>query len=235
MCGRFTLFEPDKVLAKEFGVSDFPPRSPRYNIAPPAHRGCTCRPRGKRTRACTSPLGPHTLLVERSGDRQPPHQRSGRNRQPKAVLPQCVQAASLPDPRQRVLRVAAMGAWKQPYFVRMRDGHPFAFAGYGTGGKPRRGRCRDVRDLDNRRERRPGPDPRPDAGDPSSYEYARWLDPSLKDTDSLAPLLVPFPPEGMVAFPVNPRVNTPSVDDEKCIALFRRHPNFPGPILTCYP
>jgi len=34
MCGRFTLFEPDKVLAKEFGVSDFPSRSPRYNIAP---------------------------------------------------------------------------------------------------------------------------------------------------------------------------------------------------------
>jgi len=49
-------------------------------------------------------------------------------------------------------------------------------------------------------------------------EYARWLDPSLKDTDSLAPLLVPFPPEDMVAFPVNPRVNAPSVDDEKCIA-----------------
>jgi len=34
MCGRFTLFEPDNVLAREFGVSDFPPRSPRYNIAP---------------------------------------------------------------------------------------------------------------------------------------------------------------------------------------------------------
>lgn len=28
MCGRFTLFEPDKVLAKEFGVSDLPRRSP---------------------------------------------------------------------------------------------------------------------------------------------------------------------------------------------------------------
>jgi len=24
MCGRFTLFEPDKVLAREFGVSDVP-------------------------------------------------------------------------------------------------------------------------------------------------------------------------------------------------------------------
>jgi putative SOS response-associated peptidase YedK len=49
-------------------------------------------------------------------------------------------------------------------------------------------------------------------------EYDRWLDPSLLNTDSLAPLLVPFPPEGMLAFPVSPRVNAPSIDDEGCIA-----------------
>jgi putative SOS response-associated peptidase YedK len=49
-------------------------------------------------------------------------------------------------------------------------------------------------------------------------EYARWLDPALLDTDSLASLLVPFPPEEMLALPVSPRVNTPTVDDEKCIA-----------------
>ncbi len=34
MCGRFTLFEPDKILSREFGVSGFPTLSPRYNIAP---------------------------------------------------------------------------------------------------------------------------------------------------------------------------------------------------------
>jgi len=34
MCGRFTLFEADKVLSKEFGVPNIPPLSPRYNIAP---------------------------------------------------------------------------------------------------------------------------------------------------------------------------------------------------------
>ena len=49
-------------------------------------------------------------------------------------------------------------------------------------------------------------------------EYDRWLDPSLKDPGSLAPLLVPFPPEEMLAFPVSPRVNAPSTDDEGCIA-----------------
>ena len=34
MCGRFTLFEADNILSREFGVSGFPPQSPRYNIAP---------------------------------------------------------------------------------------------------------------------------------------------------------------------------------------------------------
>jgi putative SOS response-associated peptidase YedK len=48
-------------------------------------------------------------------------------------------------------------------------------------------------------------------------EYARWLDPGLLNTDSLAPLLVPVPPEEMLAFPVSPRVNAPAVDDEKCV------------------
>jgi putative SOS response-associated peptidase YedK len=48
--------------------------------------------------------------------------------------------------------------------------------------------------------------------------YARWLDPALQDTDSLAPLLAPFPPEAMFAFPVSPRVNAPTADDERCMA-----------------
>lgn len=51
-----------------------------------------------------------------------------------------------------------------------------------------------------------------------STEYARWLDPLHRDADSLAPLLAPFPPEEMIAFPVSTRVNAPTVDDERCIA-----------------
>jgi putative SOS response-associated peptidase YedK len=56
-------------------------------------------------------------------------------------------------------------------------------------------------------------------------EYARWLDPALQNTDSLGPLLVPFPPEDMMAFPVSTRVNAPSVDDEKCIAPLASSPD----------
>jgi putative SOS response-associated peptidase YedK len=34
VCGRFTLLEADKILAKEFGISAFPSLSPRCNITP---------------------------------------------------------------------------------------------------------------------------------------------------------------------------------------------------------
>ena len=52
----------------------------------------------------------------------------------------------------------------------------------------------------------------------SRAEYEKWLDPALTDTDSLVPLLAPFPRDEMVAYPVSPRVNVPSTDDEECIA-----------------
>ena len=34
MCGRFTLFEADTILSKEFGVPISLDLQPRYNIAP---------------------------------------------------------------------------------------------------------------------------------------------------------------------------------------------------------
>jgi putative SOS response-associated peptidase YedK len=48
-------------------------------------------------------------------------------------------------------------------------------------------------------------------------EYDRWLDPALLNTDSLEPLLTPFPPEDMLSFPVSSRVNVPTADDEGCV------------------
>jgi len=55
-------------------------------------------------------------------------------------------------------------------------------------------------------------------------EYARWLDPALRDTDSLAPLLVPFPPEGMLALPVNPGSIAPPSTTRIASLLFRSPP-----------
>jgi putative SOS response-associated peptidase YedK len=220
MCGRFTLFEPDKVLAKEFGVSDFPPRSPRYNIAPSQPIAAV--------RAVLAGSGRELVLLRwgliPSWSKDP----AIANRLINARAETANQKPSFRNAFRRhrcLIPASGFYEWlrwergKQPYFVRMRDGHPFAFAGlWDRWESPDEGVVETCAILTTAANDVLAPihDRMPVILPP--MEYARWLDPSLKDTDSLAPLLVPFPPEGMIAFPVNPRVNTPSVDDEKCIA-----------------
>jgi putative SOS response-associated peptidase YedK len=46
---------------------------------------------------------------------------------------------------------------------------------------------------------------------------AAWLDPSPRAPSELAHLLVPYPAEEMVAFPVSARVNSPANDGASCI------------------
>jgi putative SOS response-associated peptidase YedK len=49
-------------------------------------------------------------------------------------------------------------------------------------------------------------------------EYDRWLDPGSRDHERLQPLLRPYLPEAMEAYPVSPRVNNPVNDTPACIA-----------------
>jgi putative SOS response-associated peptidase YedK len=101
----------------------------------------------------------------------------------------------------------------------MHDGRPFAFAGlWDRWESPDKGVIESCTILTTATNALLAPihDRMPVILPPGKYD--RWLDPSLQDPDSLAPLLVPFPPEDMIAFPVSPRVNARSTDDEGCIA-----------------
>jgi len=220
MCGRFTLFEPDKVLAKEFGVSGFPPRSLRYNIAPSQPIAAV--------RAVPTGSGRELALLRwgliPSWSKDP------------AIGIRLINARAETAPEKPSFRNAfrrhrcliptsGFYEWlrwergKQPYFVRMRDGHPFAFAGlWDRWESPEEGAIETCTILTTAANAVLAPihDRMPVILPP--WEYSRWLDPSIKDPDSLAPLLVPFPPEEMLAYPVNPRVNVPSADDKGCIA-----------------
>jgi putative SOS response-associated peptidase YedK len=220
MCGRFTLFEADKILSKEFGVSGFPPLSPRYNIAPsqpvaavraaPAGAGRELAllrwgliPSWSKDPA----IGNRLINARAETARDKPSFRNAFRRH------RCLIPASGFYEWQRQER------GKQPYFVRMRDGRPFAFAGlwdrWESTDEGAIETCTILTTAPNA-VLAPIHDRMPVILPPA--EYARWLDPSLRDTDSLAPLLVPFPPDDMLAFPVSPRVNPPTIDDEKCIA-----------------
>ena len=130
MCGRFTLFEPDKVLAREFGVSDFPPGSPRYNIAP--SQPVTA------VRATPTGSGREIALLRwgliPSWSKDP----AIGNRLINARAETAREKPSFRNAFRRhrcLIPASGFYEWlrwergKQPYFVRMLDGHPFAFEG----------------------------------------------------------------------------------------------------------
>jgi putative SOS response-associated peptidase YedK len=220
MCGRFTLFEPDKVIAKEFGVSAFAPRSPCYNIAP--SQPITV------VRATPTGSGREIALLRwgliPSWSKEP----AIGNRLINARAETASQKPSFRTAfrRHRCL-IPANGFYewqrlergKQPFYIRMHDERFFAFAGlWDRWESPDKGVIETCTILTTTANAVLSPihDRMPVILPPG--EYDRWLDPALKDLDSLAPLLVPFPAEDMFAFPVSPRVNAPSNDDEGCIA-----------------
>jgi len=220
MCGRFTLFEADKILSKEFGVSGVPPLSPRYNIAPSQPIAAVRTPHTGAGRELAllrwglipswskdSAIGNRLINARAETVQEKPSFRNAFRRH------RCL------IPTNGFYEWQRRERGKQPYFVRMRDGRVFAFAGlwdrWESSDKDVIETCTILTTAANTvlapiHGRMPVILPQ--------AEYARWLDPALKDPDSLSPLLVPFPPEGMLAIPVSPRVNAPSTDDEKCIA-----------------
>jgi putative SOS response-associated peptidase YedK len=219
MCGRFTLFEADKVLSKEFGVSSVPPLSPRYNIAPSQPIAAVRTPHTGIGRELAllrwglipswskdPAIGNRLINARAETVREKPSFRNAFRRH------RCL------IPTNGFYEWQRQERGKQPYFVRMRDGRVFAFAGlwdrWESSDKDVIETCTILTTAANTvlapiHGRMPVILPQ--------AEYARWLDPALKDPDSLSPLLVPFPPEEMLAIPVSPRVNAPSTDDEKCI------------------
>jgi putative SOS response-associated peptidase YedK len=220
MCGRFTLFEADKILSREFGVSGAPPRSPRYNIAPSQPvTAVRAAPEGSGRELALLRWG---LIPSWSKDPTIGNRLINARAETAREKPSFRNAFR----RHRCL-IPANGFYewlrqergKQPYFVRMRDERLFSFAGlWDRWESPDKGVIETCTILTTAANAVLAPihDRMPVILPPG--EYDRWLDPALKDLDALAPLLVPFPPEEMLAFPVSPRVNTPSVDDEKCIA-----------------
>lgn len=111
---------------------------------------------------------------------------------------------------------------KQPYYVRIQTGTPYAFAGLweswegddGTG-NPRTIHSTTIikteaNELVGKIHHR-----MPVILSPESY--AIWLDTSIQAPEEIMPLLVPYPSDQMEAFPVSTHVNSPANDDPECI------------------
>ena len=161
-------------------------------------------------------MGAHPVLGRRPGHRQPADQRQGRDRRRKAGLPYRIQEASLP--------VVADGfyEWKRengktPYYFRLKDESPFAFAGlyerWEKGDEPVESctliTCEAngiVGAVHNRMPVILKPD-----------DYARWIDTERPQSEALMRLLAPLPDDWLSAQPVGKLVNNPRNEDPRCI------------------
>jgi putative SOS response-associated peptidase YedK len=219
MCGRFTLTKPIPVLAELFLFPEAAPEQPaRYNIAPTQAVAAVRATASAAARelaffrwglvpgwADDTAIGNRLINARSETAAEKPAFRSAfRNRR-------CL------IPADGFYEWQKLGGRKQPYYIRLRDGQPFAFAGLWEHWE-KDGRAIDsctilttaandlIRPLHERMPVILGPE-----------EYARWLDPTVQQAELLQPLLDSFPSEAMVAYPVNAVVNNPRNETPKCM------------------
>jgi putative SOS response-associated peptidase YedK len=219
VCGRFTLTVSARVLAELFDVDDIPDLDPRYNIAP-TQSVLAARHHDE--------LGREVLKLR--WGLIPPWADDFRigNRMINARGETVAEKRSFQKAfRRRRCLIAADGFYewrkidgrKQPYLIRFSDRRPFAFGGlwerwHDPDGFPVDS-CTIITTTPNQvagqvHDRMPLI-LRPDLFD-------EWLEPEPLSTDRRLALVAPCSAEGMEAFPVGTRVNSPANDDADCIA-----------------
>jgi putative SOS response-associated peptidase YedK len=216
MCGRYTLSAPVGTLAEEFHLEGSLPDLPAsYNIAPTQEVPAVLENDGGRrlellrwglipTWADDPGIGSRMINARsETAPEKPSFRRAFRKRR-------CL----IPADGFYEWRKTARG--KQPYYMRMRDGRPFAFAGlwerWGREGEEilscailTTGANALVAEIHDRM---------PVILAPDAYDV--WLD-SGSESDELTGLLAPYPADGMEAYPVSRFVNSPSNNDPRCI------------------
>jgi putative SOS response-associated peptidase YedK len=222
MCGRYSLATPADTLAGHFRLSHAPPVSPRYNIAPSQPIAIVRMSAPRHERECVQVRW--GLIPSWAKDPGIGNKMINARAETVAEKPAFREAFA----RSRCLvpadgyyewqREGRMGQRKQPFYICLRDGRPFAFAGLW--------------------ERWAGPDgtiiescailttePNESLKDIhdrmpvilAQADYDQWLDPAIRQAQLLQPLLRPYPPEDMTACAVSLRVNDPGHDDTGCI------------------
>ena len=223
MCGRFTLTTTAEDLARSFELVELPGLSPRYNIAP-TQQVATVRAvvqeegGGRELRLLRWGLVPSWAKDLKIGSRminaraetvaeKPAFRRAFRSRR-------CLVLADGFYEWRRV------GKQRQPHFISMRDGRPFAFAGlWERWVDPEDGQvvesCTVLTTRPNALMEKIH-DRMPVILEPG--DHATWLDPRITDPEQLEPLLRPHAAGEMTSHPVSARVNSPRNDDPSCVS-----------------
>jgi putative SOS response-associated peptidase YedK len=229
MCGRFARTSSVETFAKLFDASAIDDLAPTYNIAP-THELLLAR---------SAPDGHRELVTLHWG--LVPHWSQGPDPKYAMINARADSVATKPAYRDAFKRrrclIAADGffEWKQtgktkqPYFVRLRGGQPFAFAGlwdrWAAAGQVPIDSCTIITCNANPlvaeiHERMPVILP------PRLYDA--WMNPDQKSTNALTALLKPYPDLLMEAYPVGLAVNSPKNDSAGLVRPIDTHTNTPN-------
>ncbi|MGI9048444.1 MAG: SOS response-associated peptidase [Rubrobacteraceae bacterium] len=216
MCGRYTLATPVERLAEAFGVGgSLPELSPNYNVAPTQEVAAVLVDGDeRRLEMLRWGLIPSWAKDPEIGARMI-NARS-------ETVPEKPSFRSAFRKRRCLIPADGFYEWqktnngKQPFYARMRDGSPFAFAGLWESWRDNDGP--EVRTCTilttNPNELMAQVHNRMPVILPPDY-YGLWLDPDAEE-DALTELFDSYPDEAMETYPVSRFVNSPSNNDERC-------------------
>jgi putative SOS response-associated peptidase YedK len=219
VCGRFTLFESDRILAREFGVPPSVELLPRYNIAPTQTVAAV---------RISPASGTRELVLLRWGfipswakDPAVGNRLINARSETAHLLPafrDAFRARRCLIPASGFYEWRKQGPRKQPFYVRMRDGRPLAFAGLWERWEDPGGTAMEtctILTTDANPILSPIHDRMPAIVAPR--DHGLWLDPSIRDPKALKPVLSPCDADAMEVYPVTTLVNDPSHEGAECI------------------
>ena len=221
MCGRYSQRQSAKIIAQAFQVDEVPTLEPRYNIA-----RTQSVPTVLQTSAATNrqfKMLHWGLIPSWAKDSKMGAKLINARGETVAEKPAFRSAF-----RQRRCLVLADGFYewqqqeqkkqKQPFYFRLSDERPFAFAGLWEHWKGEDGEEIESCTLlttEANELMQPIHNRMPVILDPKDYDL--WLDLEVKKQELLQPLLHPYRSEEMTAYPVSKVVNKPSNDSAECI------------------
>lgn len=219
MCGRFTLFDSDFLLHKVFGAQVSFELTPRYNIAPSQQIvAVRNRPDGGGREIAFLRWG---FIPSWSKDPSIGYRMINARVETAAEKPAFRDAFKF---RRCLIPASGFYEWKkearskQPHYLRMKDGRPFAIAGLwetwkGEGDAPIES-C-TILTTEANETVFPLHDRMPVILSPGDYDL--WLNPEIVDLERFGSIFRPLPAGEMEAFPVGLLVNNPKVEDPRCI------------------
>jgi putative SOS response-associated peptidase YedK len=217
MCGRYALYADPKTLVARFELPRTPDLLRCYNIAPSQEVPAIRRSQEGRRELTLLRWGlvPHWAQAETTG-----HSLINARAETVASKPAFRSAFR----RRRCLIPAdgfyewnKAGRTRQPYFIRIKDGLPLAFAGLWEEWRDPDGQAGSCAIIVTRANAlvQPIHDRMPVILEPRAY--GQWLSTDITDAEDLTQLLVPFPRENMKAYPVDRWVDNPQNEGAACV------------------